>query len=398
MTTEHWDCLVVGAGFSGLVVAENLTQNGIKCLIVEKRDHIGGNCYDYYDEAGVLVHKYGPHIFHTSSKRVIDYLSRFTEWIPNNGKVRSFTRGKIWSFPINLETFEQYIGKPSTTEEFEKWIEENKVQIDDPQNSEEVIISQVGWEMYEMFFKGYTKKQWKMEPKDLDPSVCGRVPIRKNRDDSYFRDTFQAMPRDGFTAIFNKMLEAMGDKAKLVLNNDWRHYVDAHNVKYDWLVYTGPVDEYFGNCHGRLPYRSLRFEHESFTEAQLKEREAISKVPGMYQEAMHISYPDEDVPYTRITELKHATQQKCPNTTIVKEFPDDFTEGKVPYYPVPFPESKIQYAKYKKLADAECESKNVSFVGRLATYKYYNMDQCVGLALTEAEKILENFEKIKPQT
>jgi UDP-galactopyranose mutase len=379
----HYDCLIVGAGISGLVAAERLSRAGITSLIVDKRDHIGGNCYDYHDDAGVLIHKYGPHYFRASSDRIVDYLSQFTAWLPTEYNILSYTRGKFWNFPINLNTFETYLGRPSTTEEFEAWLEQQRVDIADPANSEEVIISQVGWELYELFFKGYTKKQWKMEPKELDKSVCGRIPIRTNRDDRYLREPFQALPKDGYTAMFNRMVEAMGDKVEICLGTDWRDIRDR--TEYRWLIYTGPIDEYFENRYGPLPYRSLRFELESYNEEQLRERESISGKKGYWQPTMQVNYPDEEIPYTRIVEIKHGTQQDTPNTTIVREFPEDFGPGKEPYYPVPFEESKQLYAKYKQLADKE---KNVSFIGRLATYRYYNMDQVIGMSLVESEKII----------
>lgn len=379
----HYDCLIVGAGISGLVAAERLSRASITSLIVDKRDHIGGNCYDYHDDAGVLIHKYGPHYFRASSDRIVDYLSQFTAWLPTEYNILSYTRGKFWNFPINLNTFETYLGRPSTTEEFEAWLEQQRVDIADPANSEEVIISQVGWELYELFFKGYTKKQWKMEPKELDKSVCGRIPIRTNRDDRYLREPFQALPKDGYTAMFNRMVEAMGDKVEICLGTDWRDIRDR--TEYRWLIYTGPIDEYFENRHGPLPYRSLRFELESYNQEQLKERESISGKKGYWQPTMQVNYPDEEIPYTRIVEIKHGTQQDTHNTTIVREFPEDFGPGKEPYYPVPFEESKQLYAKYKQLADNE---KNVSFIGRLATYRYYNMDQVIGMSLVESEKII----------
>jgi UDP-galactopyranose mutase len=385
---KKYDCLIVGAGISGLVVAERMASVGYTSLVVDKRNHFGGNCYDYKDEAGVLIHKYGPHYFRASSDRITDYLSQFTEWMPTEYNIRSYTQGKFWNFPINLNTFETFLGRPSTTEEFEAWIEEKRIPIEDPKNSEEVIISQVGWELYEMFFKGYTKKQWRMDPKELDKSVCGRIPIRTNRDDRYLREPFQALPTEGYTAMFQRMISSMGEKVEIKLETCWEEI--KNQVNYRWLVYTGPIDKYFDNCYGPLPYRSLRFEHESFGPEELKAREETSGKTGFWQPTMQINYPDVSVPFTRIVEIKHATCQDTPYTTIVREFPADYTEGSEPYYPVPFQESKDLYAKYKALADKE---EKVSFTGRLATYRYYNMDQVVGMALVEAEKIIEKINK-----
>jgi UDP-galactopyranose mutase len=401
------DCLIVGAGFSGLTIAERLTtQQGKTCLIVEKRDHLGGNAYDKYDEAGVLVHTYGPHYFRTNAPRIVDYLSQFTEWHPVEYKILSYSDGRYWNFPINLNTFEQFLGRPSTSEEMEAWLAEKRVPIENPANSEEVIVSQVGWELYEKFFKGYTLKQWRRHPKDLDASVCGRIPIRTNRDDRYLREDFQALPKDGYTAMFERMVEACGDKLEIRLNTEFRDILPQVGFKH--LVYTGPIDEYYDYCHGRLPYRSLRFEPESFTPEQLpahisglrSQASALKSPPGFYQPAMQVNYPNDEE-FTRIVEIKHATGQQCANTTIVREYPDDFSPGKEAYYPIPAPDSAATYHKYKALTEtdpfpahlgsllpASCSPlPSVHFIGRLATYRYYNMDQVVGMALKEAEKI-----------
>ena len=397
------DCLIVGAGFSGLTIAERLTtQQGKTCLIVEKRDHLGGNAYDKYDEAGVLIHTYGPHYFRTNAPRIVDYLSQFTEWHPVDYKILSYSDGRYWNFPINLNTFEQFFGRPSTSEEMEAWIAEHRVPIENPANSEEVIVSQVGWELYEKFFKGYTLKQWRRHPKDLDASVCGRIPIRTNRDDRYLREDFQAIPKEGYTAMFERMVSACGDKLEIMLNTEFRDILPQVSFKH--LVYTGPIDEYYNYCHGRLPYRSLRFEPESFTREQLADlRPQSSDFPvpsGHYQPAMQVNYPNDEE-FTRIVEIKHATGQQCENTTIVREYPDDFGPGKEAYYPIPAPDSAATYQKYKTLTETDPFPKSLSsmlhapcstppsvhFIGRLATYRYYNMDQVVGMALKEAEKI-----------
>jgi UDP-galactopyranose mutase len=379
-----FDLLIAGAGYAGLVVAERMaTQYGKTSLIVEKRDHIGGNAADEYDESGVLIHTYGPHYFRTNSPRIREYLSQFTEWHPVDYKIKSHTSGRYWSFPINLNTFEEILGRPSTSEEMAAWLQENRVEIGDPQNSEEVIISQVGWELYEKFFKGYTLKQWKRHPRELDASVCGRIPIRTNRDDRYLREEFQALPKAGYSQMFAKMLTACGDKVKLLLQTDYREVLPT--IEYRHLVYTGPIDEFFNECHGPLPYRSLRFERESYTAGQLQTqgREEIAGKTGFWQPAMQVNYPNEEE-FTRIVEIKHATGQVCDHTTIVKEYPDDYGPGKEPYYPVPSPDAATIYQKYKEMA---AQTPNTSFIGRLATYRYYNMDQVVGMALTEAERI-----------
>src|SRR5438067_7123200 len=247
---HHVDFLIVGAGFAGSVLAQRISsQLGKSCLIVEKRNHIGGHAYDHYDNAGVLVHDYGPHYFRTNSQRIVDYLSQFTEWREVEYKILSWTNGRFWQFPINLTTFEQLIGRPSTSEEMEAQLAEWRVAIDNPKNSEEVIVSQVGWKLYEMFFKNYTRKQWQRDAKDLDPSVCGRIPIRTNRDDRYLSEKFQALPRDGYTKMFERMLD--NSKIDIRLNIDFR---DAREqLQFGHLIFTGQMDEYHYHRYGHRP-------------------------------------------------------------------------------------------------------------------------------------------------
>lgn len=379
---KHVDYFIVGSGFAGLTIAERLaTQSGKTSLVVDRRNHLGGNAYDEHDEAGVLVHRYGPHYFRTNSQLVRDYLSQFTEWHQVNYEILSYFDDCYWNFPINLNTFEQFLGRSSTSEEMEQWLAEHRVPIKHPANSEEMIVSQVGWELYEKFFKGYTIKQWKRSPRELDALVCGRIPIRTNRDNRYLREEFQALPKEGYTRMFERMVEACGDKVTLMLKTDYREVFSS--VTFDHMIYTGAIDDYFNYCYGPLPYRSLRFEPESFTEEELEVREKISDKKGFWQPAMQVNYPNEEA-FTRIVEIKHATGQQCENTTIVREYPDDYGPGKEAYYPIPAPDAQALYQRYKKLADYE---KKVSFVGRLATYRYYNMDQVVGMALNEFKKL-----------
>lgn len=364
---ERFDYLIVGAGFAGAVLAERIgNQLGKTCLVVERRNHIAGNAYDHYDEAGVLVHDYGPHYFRTNSQRVVDYLSKFTDWQPIEYKVLSWTHERFWQFPINLNTFEQFIGRSSTSEEMEAQLAKWRVKIDNPKNSEEVIVSQVGWELYEMFFKNYTRKQWQRNARDLDPSVCGRIPIRTNRDDRYLSEKFQALPNEGYTKMFDRMLDS--SKIEVRLNTDFRDA--SEQVKFNHLIFSGPIDEYYDHCFGHLPYRSIRFEPENLPQK-------------FFQPAMQVNYPN-DHDFTRIVEIKHATGQKIASTTIVREYPQNFGPGREPYYPIPAPDAKALYSKYAARAAGE---KNVSFVGRLATYRYYNMDQVVGMALAEFERL-----------
>lgn len=386
------DTLIVGGGFSGLTLAERLTtQLAQRCIVVEKRNHIGGNAYDHYDSHGVLLHTYGPHYFRTNSDRIRAYLSQFTDWHHVQYKVLSYTDGQYWSFPINLRTFEQLLGRPSTTEEMEAWLEEHRVPVEHPANSEEVIVSQVGRELYERFFEGYTLKQWKRHPRDLDASVCGRIPIRTNRDDRYLREDFQALPAEGYTRMFERMVQACGDRIEIRLETDYRDILP--HVSFDRMVYTGPIDEFFDHRFGRLPYRSLRFEPESFTPHQLAQRESISGRKGFWQPEMQVNYPNSE-DFTRIVEIKHATGQACENSTIVREYPADFGPGDEPYYPIPAPDTALLYERYRALSEdpaavaaAIGTHAPVSFIGRLATYRYYNMDQVVGMALAEFNNI-----------
>lgn len=368
-----WDYLIVGAGFAGAVLAERLaSQLGATCLVIDRRDHLAGNAFDSTDRAGVRLHRYGPHYFRTNSQRVIDYLSAFTEWHPVEYKILSWTHGRYWQFPINLNTFEQLLERPSTTEEMERKLAEWRVPIDSPRNSEEMILSQVGERLYEMFFRGYTRKQWQREPRELDASVCGRIPIRTNRDDRFLSEKFQALPLHGYTAMFEKMLAH--PKIEVRLRADFREV--RTQVSYRHLIYTGPIDEYFDHCFGALPYRSLRFEPETI------ERE-------FFQPVVQVNYPN-DHDFTRIVEIKHATGQVLPTTTIVREYPQAHAPGAEPFYPVPAPDARALYQRYAERAEAE---KGVSFVGRLATYRYYNMDQVVASALTEFERLREAREK-----
>ena len=379
------DFLIIGAGFSGLVIAERLSAAGWKCVVVDRRSHLGGNARDGIDAAGVLTHHYGPHYFRSNSPRIVDYLSAFTEWHAVSYTIKSHARGRYWSFPINLNTFEEYLGRPATTEEFTAWLEQKRIPIADPQNSEEVIISQVGRELYELFFEGYTLKQWKRHPRELDASVCGRIPVRTNRDDRYLSESFQALPKRGYTALFETMLNA-SPGVELHLGVDFEQARARWSHKH--LVFTGAIDEFYGRRFGALPYRSLRFEHESFSAEQLRAREPISGKPGFWQPAMQVNYPEPEVPFTRIVEIKHATGQRIDATTIVREFPKDWTPDDEPFYPVPAPEARAAFLRYSELAATE---PHTSFIGRLATYRYYNMDQVTAMAIAEAEKLISKY-------
>ena len=377
----HFDYLIVGAGFSGLTLAERIVNElGATCLVVDRRAHIGGNAADEYDDHGVLIHKYGPHYFRTDSPRVLEYLSRFTAWRPVNYQILSWTRQRYWKFPVNLNTFEQMLGRSSTEEEFRAHLEKVRVPVASPRNSEEVIVSQIGWELYDQFFKGYTRKQWRKDPAELDASVCARIPLRTNRDDAYLREKFQALPLAGYTRMFERMLAA-SPGVRVLLKTDYREVM--RQVRHGRLIHTGAIDEFYDYRHGVLPYRSLRFEAESFTPDQLKEREPISGRQGFWQPAVQVNYPNE-FDFTRIVEVKHATGQLCANSTIVREYPADYVRGGEAYYPMPTPEARKAYETYAEQARLEPRA---YFAGRLATYRYLNMDQIVDAALDLFETI-----------
>ncbi len=353
-----FDYLIVGAGFAGSILAERLAnQSGKKVLICDIRNHIGGNAYDHYNEAGILVHKYGPHIFHTNSRDVFEYLSKFTEWRRYEHRVLASVDGQLVPIPINLDTINKLYGLKLTAFELEKFFESVAEPKDTIRTSEDVVVSKVGRELYEKFFRNYTRKQWGIDPSELDKSVTARVPTRTNRDDRYFTDTYQAMPLHGFTRMFETLLNH--PNIKVMLNTDYREIRDV--IPFKEMIYTGPVDQFFEYRFGKLPYRSLDFKHETLNES-------------VHQTAPVVNYPNEHL-YTRITEFKYLTGQEHSKTSIVYEFPK--AEGD-PYYPVPRPENAELYKKYKALADT---TPNVEFVGRLATYKYYNMDQVVAQAL-----------------
>lgn len=355
-----FDYLIVGAGYAGSVLAERLARGaGKKVLLVDRRPHIGGNAYDGYDDAGILIHKYGPHIFHTNSKEVFEYLSEFTEWRPYEHRVRASVDGQLVPIPINLDTINQLYGLKLNSMEVETFFASMAEPRESIRTSEDVVVARVGRELYEKFFRGYTRKQWGLDPSQLDAMVTSRVPVRTNRDDRYFTDSYQAMPQRGYTRMFENMLDH--PNIKILLNCDYHEVRDE--IAYDKLIFTGPVDEYFGYRHGKLPYRSLRFDFRTVNQEWV-------------QPVAVVNYPNEHL-YTRVTEFKHLTGQEHPTkSTLVYEFPQ--AEGD-PYYPVPRPENAELYRKYQALAEA---TPGVHFVGRLATYKYYNMDQVVGQALS----------------
>jgi UDP-galactopyranose mutase len=350
-----YDYLIVGAGFAGAVAAERLASAGKKILVVEKRNHIGGNAYDEYDEHGVLVHRYGPHIFHTDSKRVFDYLSRFTEWRFYEHRVLAKLGNEFYPIPINRTTVNKLYGKNfKTDEETARFYESVKVPVERITNSEEKIIAQVGTDLFEKFFKHYTKKQWGIEARELTPEVLGRIPVRTNDDDRYFTDKYQFMPKEGYTKMFEKMLAH--ENIDVMLNTDYKSVVNK--VKFDKMIYTGAIDYFFDYKFGKLPYRSIKFEYRHFGKE-------------FYQPVAQVNYVSEDVPFTRVVEHKRLSGNNTEGTTVSFEYPNETDE---PFYPVPASKNIALYEKYKALAN---KTENVKFIGRLAEYKYYNMDQVV---------------------
>lgn len=359
-----FDYLIAGAGFAGAVVAERMASLGKKVLVIDRRKHIGGNAYDHPNEDGLLVHRYGPHIFHTNSEQVFDYLSKFTAWRSYEHRVLASVDGKLVPVPINQDTVNTLYGlKLKTEAEVEAFFASRAELRTSIRTSEDVVVSKVGRDLYEKLFRNYTRKQWGKDPSELDALVTARIPVRTNRDDRYFTDRYQAMPKHGFTHMFENMLDHRN--ITIELGCDYRDV--ASKVKFKEVIYSGPVDEFFGFRFGELPYRSLRFEHKTLKKEFL-------------QPVAVINYPN-DHSYTRVTEFKHLTGQAHRETSVVYEYPA--AEGD-PYYPVPTPENAALYKRYAELAAA---TPNVHFVGRLATYRYYNMDQVVAQALTLCKQL-----------
>ena len=360
-----FDYLVVGAGFAGTVVAERLARgSGKKVLVVDRRNHVGGNAYDHLNEDGLLIHRYGPHIFHTNSEHVFSYLSQFSAWRSYEHRVLASVEGKLVPVPINLDTVNSLYGLRLNSEsEVETFFAARAEHPKRIRTSEDVVVSKVGRDLYEKLFRNYTRKQWGKDPSELDAQVTARIPVRTNRDDRYFTDTYQAMPKHGYTRMFENMLDH--PNIHVQLGCEYRDVMRSE--KFRQLIYSGPVDEFFDLRFGKLPYRSLRFQHETVQ-------------TRLYQPVGVVNYPNDHA-YTRITEFKHLTGQAHAQTAIVYEFPTP--EGD-PYYPVPTPENAALYKKYAELA---AEHSHVRFVGRLATYRYYNMDQVVAQALTLYKQI-----------
>ncbi len=357
--------IVIGAGFAGSVVARELAEGGYSVLVVDRRNHIAGNAYDVKDKYGVLIHQYGPHIFHTNSKRIFNYLSKFTEWRHYEHRVRGVVNGVEYPFPINRDTLNQLYDLDLTEKQAAEYFEQVREPRDPVQTSEDVVLNSVGRDLYEKFFLNYTKKQWGLDPSQLKAGVAARIPKRTNTDDRYFTDIYQAMPLYGYTVMFKNILNH--PNIKVQLSTDYKDIIAEQT--FDHIVYTGPIDAFYDYQFGHLPYRSLRFEHEHLQGTE------------WYQAVGTVNFPN-DFDFTRITEFKHLTGQQHSSTSIVKEYP--IAEGD-PYYPIPRTENEQLFKKYQELANHES---NVTFVGRLAEYRYYNMDQVVGAALKTAERII----------
>jgi UDP-galactopyranose mutase len=361
--TRPW--LIVGAGYAGSVVARELADAGRRVLVIDKRPHVAGNAYDEHDAHGVLIHRYGPHIFHTNGQRIVEFLSRFTEWRPYEHRVRGVVDGKLYPFPINRDTLNRLYGLDLDEAGATAFFERVREPCDTVTTSEDVVLNSVGRDLYEKFFLNYTRKQWGLDPSELKAGVAARIPVRTNTDDRYFTDAFQAMPKHGYTKMFEAMLDHPNISVELGVD-----FLDVRRRGFRHIVYTGPIDAYFDHCYGALPYRSLRFEHEHLPDTE------------RYQETGTVNYPNDHA-FTRITEFKHLTGQTHAGTSIVREYPQD--EGD-PYYPVPRVENERLFKRYEELAKKE---RDVAFVGRLAQYRYYNMDQVVGAALAAAKRLTE---------
>jgi UDP-galactopyranose mutase len=357
--------LVVGAGFAGSVVARELADAEKSVVVIDRRPHIAGNAYDELDTQGIFVHRYGPHLFHTNGERIFNWLSRFTKWRPYEHRVRSVVDGTPYPFPINRDTLNQLYKLKLNEVEAAAYFETVREVREPVLTSADVVLNSVGRDLYEKFFLNYTRKQWGLDPSDLKAGVAARIPVRTNSDDRYFTDTYQVIPLHGYTRMFEAMLNHPNISVELSVEFD----AVRHQEQWQHIVYTGPIDAYFGHCFGSLPYRSLRFEHEHLPDIE------------KFQETGTFNYPNDHA-YTRITEFKHITGQPHSGTSIVREYPQ--ADGE-PYYPIPREENEALFKRYEALAK---EERNVTFVGRLAQYRYYNMDQVVGAALTAAKRLI----------
>lgn len=364
------DTLIVGAGFAGATTARSLADAGQRVLVIDKRPHIAGNAYDHLDDGGVLVHAYGPHIFHTNSERVFQFLSRFTAWRAYEHRVVAVPdarTGVAYPMPINRTTINRLYGLNLDEAGVADFLARMREPRDTIRSSEDAVLNTVGRDLCEKFFRGYTRKQWGLDLSELACSVAARIPVRTNDDDRYFTDRFQAMPVDGYTAMFRRLL----DHPNITLRTGTAYEDVGTRIDRRTTVFTGPIDAYYGHRFGRLPYRSLRFEHIHLPRC------------GEFQPVGTVNYPNDHA-YTRVTEFKHLTGQPHRGTSLVREYPT--AEGE-PYYPVPNPANEALFKRYEALAEAETD---VYFIGRLAQYRYYNMDQVVAAALALSQRLIES--------
>ncbi|WP_425258334.1 UDP-galactopyranose mutase [Rubrivivax sp. RP6-9] len=371
------DTLIVGAGFAGAVTARELAEAGERVLVIDKRPHIGGNAFDRLDADGVLVHQYGPHIFHTNSERVFAYLSRFTGWRPYEHRVLAVpdaATGAAYPLPINRTTLNRLYGLDLDEAGAAAFLERVREPKDPIRTSEDVVLNSVGRALCDAFFRGYTKKQWGLDLSELAGGVAARIPTRTNDDDRYFTDRFQAMPDQGYTKLFERLL----DHPNIQVRTGIAYQQIVATADCRRTVFTGPIDEYFGHRYGALPYRSLRFEH--------------AHLPGVaqHQPVGTVNYPNDHA-YTRITEFKHLTGQQHAGTSIVREIPCAMGPGSDPYYPIPNPANEALFKRYEALAETESD---VVFIGRLAQYRYYNMDQVVAAALATSRQLIHSGEAV----
>jgi UDP-galactopyranose mutase len=371
------DTLIVGAGFAGSVTARELAEAGERVLVIDKRPHIGGNAHDHLDGHGVLVHQYGPHIFHTNSEKVFEYLSRFTAWRPYEHRVLAVPdakSGELFPLPINRSTINRLYGLDLDEAGIAAFLERVREPRDPIRTSEDVVLNSVGRDLCEKFFRGYTRKQWGLDLSELAGGVAARIPTRTNDDDRYFTDRFQAMPADGYTKMFERLLA----HPNITVRTGISYQQIVANCDVRRTVFTGPIDEFYGHRFGALPYRSLRFEH------------AHLKNVAQYQPVGTVNYPNDHA-WTRITEFKHLSGQEHAGTSIVREIPTSMSDTSDPYYPIPNPANEALYKRYEALAETESD---VFFIGRLAQYRYYNMDQVVASALALSRKIVQGAEAL----
>jgi UDP-galactopyranose mutase len=365
---SKYEVIVVGAGLSGCVIAEQFANiKHKKVLIVEKRDHIGGNCFDYINEHGIRINKYGAHLFHTNNERVWEYINRFDEWERWEHEVKGSIDNKIIPIPANITTVNMLLNTNLKNEhDMDEWLNKNQVKYNSITNGEEMAKSRVGEQLYEKIFRDYTFKQWNKYPNELRPEVLARIPLRNNFDTRYFNDKYQVLPKYGYTHFFEKLIS--NDLIDVQLNCDFNNIKDF--VKDKVIIYTGPIDHYFNN-YEKLEYRSIDFHIEHHLNM------------NYYQTNSVVNYPQMDVGFTRIVEYKHFLNQKSPHTTIVKEFT---CENGEPYYPVLNERNIELYKKYQQLAEDDMKIGNIHFIGRLANYKYFNMDEAILNALEYFDK------------